>query len=676
MMRALHAARPLAAAGSALAFTALSAAPLPHLDLRVELDPATRRVSGVAQFDAPAELRLRLHRSLAVRSVTLEGVSVPVRPPFASGETQIWTAPLSRRGTVTVSYDGILPPLDPALDHRRVLRVAAPMAAPEGTFLPAGSYWHPRPPMPHSYRLTVTLPAGQRGIAPGDLLEETLPVADAPHHRAVFELRQPAEGVDLMAGPYLVDERIVARPGGVPLRLRTYFPEGLRHLAGPYLDDSARYIALYERWIGDYPYASFSVVASPLPTGLGMPALTYIGADVLKLPFIRATSLGHEVLHNWWGNGVYPDYASGNWSEGLTTFMADYTYREHESEAAAREMRLSWMRDMAAVPREARMPLYQFRSRAHGAQAAVGYGKAAMVFFMLRDLIGADAYDRGIRLFWEQHRFRTASWQDLQRAFETSAGRSLAPFFEQWLRRTDAPMLAVSEALGTGGEGRYQLALTIRQEAPPYALRVPVTILAGGRHAVHWIAVEQIENRTTLDLDGKPEAVQLDPDLRVWRNLQAEELPPILRLWTVARAPEYTVVSPDARVQKAASALARRLFEAEPRRAPQPALGGSDPLLIIGLHADVDALLARLGLPPRPAELAGPATAYAWTVRTTPQGARPVAVVSAADLAALEALHRPLPHYGRQSYLAFDGSRAVTRGVWPVSTPVVRVQWR
>lgn len=77
------------------------------------------------------------------------------------------------------------------------------------------------------------------------------------------------------------------------------------------------------------------VVASPLPTGFGMPKLTYLGADVLRLPFIRKTSLGHEILHNWWRNGVYVDYTRGNWSEGLTTFMADYAYKEDESAAAA-----------------------------------------------------------------------------------------------------------------------------------------------------------------------------------------------------------------------------------------------------------------------------------------------------------------------------------------------------
>ncbi|HRI90115.1 MAG TPA: hypothetical protein PLS93_00515, partial [Accumulibacter sp.] len=51
----------------------------------------------------------------------------------------------------------------------------------------------------------------------------------------------------------------------------------------------------------------------------------------------------------------------------------------------------------------------------------------------------------------------------------------------------------------------------------------------------------------------------------------------------------------------------------------------------------------------------------------------PVAVVSARDAAALSALLRPLPHYGSQSWLVFDGSRALARGVWPLVDPPVPV---
>ncbi len=56
--------------------------------------------------------------------------------------------------------------------------------------------------------------------------------------------------------------------------------------------------------------------------------------------------------------------------EGLTTFMADYAYKERESAQAARDMRLGWLRDFAAVPAGSSQSLASFRSRTHGAAAA------------------------------------------------------------------------------------------------------------------------------------------------------------------------------------------------------------------------------------------------------------------------------------------------------------------
>jgi len=648
---------------------------LPRLDLAIDLDPDTRSFSGVAQFETiQHELRVRLHRSLSIRSVTLDGKPRPLRPPSSSGEYGMWIVTLGEGGKVVLTYGGTLPVLDAGMDHRGVLRIGTPMASPAGSFLSSGSAWYPIPRDLFAYRVTLTLPGTQRGLVAGDLVEETLPSSAEPRYRAVFEFKHPAEGIDLMAGPYVVDERVVERRDSSPLRLRTYFTAPMRDLSAGYLEDSARYIETYSKSIGAYPYASFSVVASPLPAGFGMPTLTYMGAEVLKLPFIRATSLGHEVLHNWWGNGVYPDYASGNWSEGLTTFMADYAYKERESAEAARAMRLGWMRDIAAIPVEARISLMQFRSRTHGAEAAAGYGKAAMVFFMLRDLIGTEAYDRGIRAFWEQHRYKTASWRDLQLAFERASDTKLQVFFDQWLRRSDAPQLSIVEATGTGSSGRDRVSVRIAQQGKPYVLRVPVTTASGETHTV---VVDSASTEAQFETGARTEAVKLDPELHVWRQLQAQELPPILRLWIVATAPRYVLASADQRVESAAAKLARRLFEATAQRVPETALqGASEPTLIVGLHKDVDALLARLKLPARPAALATAATAYVWTMPEVRRGYAPLAVISARDAQSLEALMRPLPHYGAQSYLAFDDAKVVTRGNWPVLSPAVPVNWR
>jgi hypothetical protein len=440
------------------------------------------------------------------------------------------------------------------------------------------------------------------------------------------------------------------------VRLRTYFFSDLASLADAYLGDSARYIERYSEAIGAYPFSEFSVVASPLPGGFGMPTLTYIGAAVLKLPFIRATSLGHEVLHNWWGNGVLVDSARGNWSEGLTTFMADYAFKERESPQAARDMRLGWLRDLAALPAQAQRPLASFRSRSHGADAVVGYGKSAMLFLMLRDAIGEPAFERGIRRFWEESRFKSASWDDLRAAFERSSGRDLGQFFEQWLERAGAPAVRIVSARAVGP----QIRIGIEQSAPAYALRLPVEALFDGRSETRRVDIDRATQSVNLQFKTMPQSVRLDPELRLWRLLERVELPPILRQWIVARSPAVVFSGKT----KSAVVLAERLFESPYREVTQP---DSEPLLIIGLHGDVDAALERLELPPRPAMLAGKGTAQVWTVR---ESKTPVAVISAKDDASLEALARPLPHYGSQSWLAFDGARLIERGAWP---PVARI---
>jgi len=71
------------------------------------------------------------------------------------------------------------------------------------------------------------MPADQRALVRGRLVAETLPIDPTDRYRASFEFSQPTDGIDLMAGPWLVREKLVPRQRGCPLRLRTYFPAAL-----------------------------------------------------------------------------------------------------------------------------------------------------------------------------------------------------------------------------------------------------------------------------------------------------------------------------------------------------------------------------------------------------------------------------------------------------------------
>jgi hypothetical protein len=133
-------------------------------------------------------------------------------------------------------------------------------------------------------------------------------------------------------------------------------------------------------------------------------------------------------------------------------------------------MRWGWLRDFAAVTTEADMSLTRFIARTHGAASAVGYGKSAMLFHMVRNEIGAQAFDQSLRDLWASHAHRRAGWSDLQAAFERRAGRSLAGLFAPMLTRTGASSATPVSAQWQPGSSGVQMSFA----APmPYTLSLP-----------------------------------------------------------------------------------------------------------------------------------------------------------------------------------------------------------
>ena len=397
--------------------------------------------------------------------------------------------------------------------------------------------------------------------------------------------------------------------------------------------------------------------------------MTYLGSQVLRLPFIPDTSLGHEVLHSWWGDGVGVDGRDGNWAEGLTTFMADYTYMEQRGAQAAREQRLAWLREFAILPAAEDRPLDTFRGRMHTVSQATGYHKAAFVFVMLRDQIGPDAFATAVRRFWQSHRLSVASWNDLEAAFSSAAtGRPLAAFFAQWLTRSGAPRLS----LGQVGSDDGRVSFTLSQDEPPYELAVPVEVgtdgAAGRSHHAPRRGEPELRRR---DHGGAPDARRRSglpplPAPRCRRDPADPARGGVRRDGRRGRRRVRSGLADGGR--RAGGELLRA--PAGRRRPPTPRCPRV-PALVVGTTKDVTALLARAQVETAPPDLAGKGTARAWAARRPDHV--PLAIVAADDAGALRAIVRPLPHYGGQSFVVFRGSEAVEKGLWPPGPSPLRV---
>lgn len=642
---------PIAAlAAIVLAGPALAAAA--HHDLDVTLDPPKRRLEVRDRMTLPPGRHdLLLAPEMAVAEVTAGGQALNYQ---RRGGTLTFTMPAGV-DEVTVRYSGTLAPLTP--EHKG----GGAAAGDEGAYLPGGPVWVPETgDEPPTWRLSVRVPAPFVAVATGGLVEE----GRDGGYRAVFAEDRRVEAPSLFAGKWEVRERL---SGG--LRLRTYFEADLNRLSDEFLDLSQRTIEADSARIGAYPFAGFSIVSAPLPVGLGFPGLTYIGRTVLPLPFVRGQSLAHEILHNWWGNGVRVDYGEGNWCEGLTTYMADYAATERRDAQAAQAMRLDWLRDYAALPAERDTAVNAFKAKEHDASQIVGYGKVALIFHMLRGELGEEVFTAGIRRFWEAFRFKDASWNDLRTVFEQVSARDLKPFFTQWVERVGAPTLHLSGASVQDGH----VAITLRQDQPVYVLSVPVVVETSTGVQRHVVRLDGREAAASLPVEGTVRSVSVDPGYDLFRRLAQGEAPLTLRDVTLDGATNV-VIAAEGEAAEAGRALAERLMDRKVKLVAPGRTDPAEPLALIGTADSVERLLHAYRLDSAPANVAGRGTARVWTARNSM--GKPVLVVEASDAAALQALLRPLPHYGRQGWLVFDGAKVAERGVWPAGDSPLTIRFQ
>lgn len=626
-----------------------------HHDIEAAFYPATGHLTLTDRITAPAPLSLRLADWLQVTGALADGVPVPFHQDGTRWHIKL---PEGAAGIVSITAEGRVPPLRSS-DHRQ----GGAVAGPDGGFLPGYGAWFPITDADSfSYRLAVSVPASQRAISSGRLAAEEI---GTDVYRVVFEAERALEPPSLFTGPYEVREGV---DNGI--RIRTYFHPELAGEADHYLDASARFLADFSSRIGAYPYQDLHIVSAPLPTGLGFPGLIYIGRQIVPLPFMRGRSLAHEVLHSWWGSGVAIDYEGGNWAEGLTTYMADYELTAAEGPAAAREMRLGWLRDFAALPPDAATPVTRFIGKTDEVAQVIGYGKTAMIFHMLRQEIGEIGFDQGLRLFWEENRGRRADWAHIRSAFETTAGRDLGWFFDQWLERPGAPAVSLMTAGHRARDAGHGVEMDLAQADPAYRVRLPVDVETEAGLERKTLSLDTGFSRAEFQLGARPVEVAVDPDYDIFRRLLPGESAPILRDVTLSPDTRTVLLGTDPAFRSEAADLAARLLGREvppdARSAVEPMPDG--PALVIGNRQSLRAFIAAKSLP-EPPPVTETGNSVAW-VQARPSGG-PILFVAAENAADLKHLKRALPHYGGRGFVAFADGRAIEKGVFePAASPL------
>ncbi len=661
-----------------------------HHDLQVALQPERHalQVTDVITLpaQAPRRVTFQLRAGLTLISATSQAQPIPhdaETSPSSNGETRYTVELPADSRTVTLTYRGTIfqPPQQRGATYARGFSETPGTIAPEGVYLSSASRWYSHV-AGHllTFRLDVQVPEDWDVVSQG---KRTRHERRGGFRHVQWLESQPQETIFLIAAPFTTYEQ----PAG-DVQARAFLRKPDAALAHKYLEATGQYLAMYRDLIGPYPYTKFALVENFWETGYGMPSFTLLGAKVIRFPFILHSSYPHEILHNWWGNGVYTDAKDGNWSEGLTAYLADHLIKaQRGTDVVYRRNTLQKYADYVSAAKD--FPLTAFRSRHDPATKAVGYGKTLMLFHMLRQHIGDDAaFVQALQTFFRTYRFQRASFTDLLQTFNQVAGIEVKPFFDQWIGRAGAPELRIGDTqLRQEGE-TYVLTVAIEQQQPgaPYTRRVPLAITMQNQTEAHHAIVAMVDARqtVTLKLNHRPLRIDVDPQFDLFRRLHRDEIPPALsQLFGAANA--WIVLPSDAPAamrqgyeQLAAQWQRRTPLEVRWDR-DLDALPTDRAVWLLGWENRWRARMAqaltpyRVTLAPGQVDLA--TTVLTRTAHTVVLTARhpdtpdqTLGWLATDRPAAMPGLSRKLPHYGKYSYLGFTGDEPtnMAKGQWPV----------
>ena len=625
--------------------------------------------------DWPAEFRLAAQAD--IDAVTADDKPVPFT--FANGRLQL--SMKSGADTLTIVYRIRFD--DPvAQDHVGIedpsLGVTATIM-PQGTYLSAASGWHPLPVDAKSrFRLTIAGPSGLHGVTSGRLVGLETSAAGS---ETIWQTQRPQSALALAAGYYQVERDTLGET-----QILAFFSAQNGKLASGYLQSSREYLQLYQELFGPYPYEKFAVVENFYPTGYGFPGWTLLGSSVIRLPFIRTTSLPHEIAHTWWGNAVEIDYSSGNWGEGLATYVADYYLKELNAPAEALEYRHKILRDYAAlIDVGDDLTLSSFRSRMSKRDQAVGYGKAAMVFHMLRNLIDDEAFWAGLKAAARDGIGKRYAWSDLQRHFEAASGMDLDSFFHQWIGRSGAPKLHLTDVTVMPVAAGWQVSGTIHQDAPFYDLAVPLQVETATRSYNQSIGLAEPQNCFVFTVSERPLSLSVDPESDLFRKLYPEEVPATVNDLRASRLSLVVVARGSEALFDASSDLLRGLqWHQAPVMSEDDFLDQRQTdrdLLVLGWPKSQE---LRLDLPDG-FTVTGQQVMIGDKLYSEPddvlffvlpghEANRVTGYFLPGSLAAARDTARRIPHYGRYSTLTFQKGRNQVKMTWdPVGSPLKRL---
>jgi hypothetical protein len=388
-------------------------------------------------------------------------------------------------------------------------------------------YHHPYFSDAAYYKVRLTLPQPEIVAATGILKEERL----NPDGTKTLALETELPTRDFALG--ICRNYLIFSIQDKHVKINSYYLKGDEKRAQKAAEDAQDLIKFHAQRFGEYPYKEFNIVPNYLGYGGDQSScLVFIDTRVYRLPsFLERYFdffISHETGHQWFYNIVGSDeYREMFLDEGMNSYWL-LRYLEDKYGLNAEIMVLPKFlkpfipnfsfRDSTALryiymaQNGLDRPVIGELSSFHEPSSifALTYSKGAGILEMLESYLGARVFDKIIRRYTQEFRFKNVSLDDFIRISNEESGRDLNWFFQQWLKTAKTCDYAVkkvsSEKIILENRGTIQMSVETK-----------ITYRDGTQATETWDGKDKYYNIPVKN--KKVKRVELDPENRIGLDL-------------------------------------------------------------------------------------------------------------------------------------------------------------
>jgi aminopeptidase N len=303
-----------------------------------------------------------------------------------------------------------------------------------------------------------------------------------------------------------------------------YAPRSDSANAQGFADDVARAVTVFSDMFGGLKDPDFTVIQLPDGTlrDFSAPGVLLLSRRLWE-PKTAERTIARLVAAQWFGDSVLPASPGDVW---VTDGLARYCEELYAEQSAGREAGLRAVdefavgalmyEDAAPIAQAARLAPYSSDYR------SVVLNKGAMVFHMLRALMGDVAFKSLLHDFAVQYAGKTARIEDLINMSDQHVQAAAKPgevppnlraFFAQWLNSTGVPDFTLDYVVYRTPKG-FRVVGKIKQPIDTFSMPVQIRIDTEGNPETKWVDVLGLESPFTVETFGrpKPSGIKIDPN--------------------------------------------------------------------------------------------------------------------------------------------------------------------